>query len=310
MKVFQREIKLEPYSRGFHLVTNAILKSIPELNKINIGILNVFIKHTSASLTINENADRTVREDFESHMNVQGARLGLLSSALIGKKALKMSGNGNLNMKLKSSGASPAALIHDLAGNGMVSGRNITINGIDVDRFARALSEDSKAGDSVMGLWSSANRGGKSHFDTLNGDFSIKEGVVHLNKMDLDGATTAIETRNGVINLPKWTLATKHKIIVKGIDDQPSDVPPFEISFKGSLDNPAQTFGQGLLQDYLNRKIQRKLGDIISKSLGKSSNDNSSPVSEKEESSQPKKGGDIEDIAEEAIRGVLDGLLR
>ncbi|MGH1377257.1 MAG: AsmA family protein [Alphaproteobacteria bacterium] len=247
---------------------------------------------------------------FESHMNVQGARLGLLSSALIGKKALKMSGNGNLNMKLKSSGASPAALIHDLAGNGMVSGRNITINGIDVDRFARALSEDSKAGDSVMGLWDSANRGGKSHFDTLNGDFSIKEGVVHLNKMDLDGATTAIETRGGVINLPKWTLATKHKIIVKGIDDQPSDVPPFEISFKGSLDNPAQTFGQGLLQDYLNRKIQRKLGDIISKSLGKSSNDNSSPVSEKEESSQPKKGGDIEDIAEEAIRGVLDGLLR
>ncbi len=70
MKVFQREIKLEPHSRGFHVVTNAILKSIPELNKINIGILNVFIKHTSASLTINENADRTVREDFESHMNV------------------------------------------------------------------------------------------------------------------------------------------------------------------------------------------------------------------------------------------------
>ncbi len=70
MKVFQREIKLEPHSRGFHVVTNTILKSIPELNKINIGILNVFIKHTSASLTINENADRTVREDFESHMNV------------------------------------------------------------------------------------------------------------------------------------------------------------------------------------------------------------------------------------------------
>ncbi|MEO9803360.1 MAG: secondary thiamine-phosphate synthase enzyme YjbQ [Reichenbachiella sp.] len=69
MVSFQKEISLDPRPRGFHLVTDEILNAIPELQKISIGILQVFIKHTSASLTINENADPTVREDFESHFN-------------------------------------------------------------------------------------------------------------------------------------------------------------------------------------------------------------------------------------------------
>jgi len=69
MKSFQKEIKLKPYSRGFHLITDHILREIPEIEEIKIGMLQAFIKHTSASLTINENADATVRDDFESHMN-------------------------------------------------------------------------------------------------------------------------------------------------------------------------------------------------------------------------------------------------
>lgn len=69
MKFFQKEIKLKSYSRGFHLITDEILKNIPEVSQISIGQLQVFIKHTSASLTINENADYTVRADFESHFN-------------------------------------------------------------------------------------------------------------------------------------------------------------------------------------------------------------------------------------------------
>ncbi len=70
MKFFQTEIHLPAYQRGFHLITNEILANFPEIKQIAIGQLQVFIKHTSASLTINENADPTVRTDFESHMNV------------------------------------------------------------------------------------------------------------------------------------------------------------------------------------------------------------------------------------------------
>lgn len=69
MLFFQKEIVLAPKKRGFHLITNDILSSIPELKNISVGQLQIFIKHTSASLTINENADTTVRQDFESHMN-------------------------------------------------------------------------------------------------------------------------------------------------------------------------------------------------------------------------------------------------
>ncbi len=69
MKFYQKEIRLPQFKRGFHLVTSLILNGLPEINKIETGQLQVFIKHTSASLTINENADPTVREDFESHFN-------------------------------------------------------------------------------------------------------------------------------------------------------------------------------------------------------------------------------------------------
>lgn len=68
-KIFQKEIKLSAKSRGFHLVSEEIIQQFPEIREINTGIFQVFIKHTSASLTINENADSTVRDDFESHMN-------------------------------------------------------------------------------------------------------------------------------------------------------------------------------------------------------------------------------------------------
>jgi len=63
----QKEIKLSPKSRGFHLVTKEILDQVPEITDMEIGLAHIFIKHTSAGLTINENADPSVRRDFETH---------------------------------------------------------------------------------------------------------------------------------------------------------------------------------------------------------------------------------------------------
>ena len=65
----QKEISLNPKPRGFHLITNEILQNLQEIGDISIGTMEIFIKHTSASLTINEDADPTVRDDFESHFN-------------------------------------------------------------------------------------------------------------------------------------------------------------------------------------------------------------------------------------------------
>ncbi len=66
----QKEITLSAKSRGFHLITHEIETAVPELAQYAIGLAHIFIQHSSASLTINENADPTVRRDFESHFNV------------------------------------------------------------------------------------------------------------------------------------------------------------------------------------------------------------------------------------------------
>lgn len=65
----QRQIRLQQHRRGFHLITDEVLAQLPELSEIQVGLVHLFIQHTSASLTINENADPSVRTDFEQFFN-------------------------------------------------------------------------------------------------------------------------------------------------------------------------------------------------------------------------------------------------
>ncbi len=65
----QRDIQLRPQPRGFHLVTREVVSSLPEIEGLGVGLLHLFIRHTSASLTLNENASPDVRRDFESWFN-------------------------------------------------------------------------------------------------------------------------------------------------------------------------------------------------------------------------------------------------
>lgn len=69
MSWFQKEISIKPRERGFHIITDEILSQIPELSEYETGLAHIFICHTSASLTLNENASPDVRTDFESHFN-------------------------------------------------------------------------------------------------------------------------------------------------------------------------------------------------------------------------------------------------
>jgi secondary thiamine-phosphate synthase enzyme len=70
MKWYQKEFQLKRRERGIHLVTGEILDNIPEIKKIKTGICNLFIKHTSASFTISENADPDVRSDMKKHLDL------------------------------------------------------------------------------------------------------------------------------------------------------------------------------------------------------------------------------------------------
>ena len=69
MKIYQQHIRLKERKRGFHLITSEIEQSFSEIREIKKGICHVFIQHTSASLAINEDADPTVRKDFEYFFN-------------------------------------------------------------------------------------------------------------------------------------------------------------------------------------------------------------------------------------------------
>lgn len=69
MNMIQKDLTLPAHRRGFHLITQQVIDAVPEIRQLEKGMLQVFIRHTSASLTINENADPTVRQDFESHFN-------------------------------------------------------------------------------------------------------------------------------------------------------------------------------------------------------------------------------------------------
>ena len=70
MEAIQKEFSLAPRKRGFHLITGEVIENIPDMKEIEIGIAHIFICHTSASLTLNENVSPDVLADFESHFNV------------------------------------------------------------------------------------------------------------------------------------------------------------------------------------------------------------------------------------------------
>ena len=110
---YLKEIVLKNKNRGFHLITNEIIQNFSELNKVSIGLLHLFIKHTSASLTINENYSQNVRNDFETHFNKmvpEGSQYyshveegpddmpAHIKSSILGNTLIIPIKNGNLNL--------------------------------------------------------------------------------------------------------------------------------------------------------------------------------------------------------------------
>tara|TARA_B100000579_G_C22786684_1_gene832290 strand:- start:335 stop:763 length:429 start_codon:yes stop_codon:yes gene_type:complete len=109
----QKEILLPSYSRGFHLITNIIIDEITEIKNYLIGTIHIFIKHTSASLSINENSDKSVRNDLETFLNklvpedgndfthiMEGAddMPAHIKNSLLGTSIIIPITNGNLNL--------------------------------------------------------------------------------------------------------------------------------------------------------------------------------------------------------------------
>jgi uncharacterized protein involved in outer membrane biogenesis len=230
-----------------------------DLQSLKAGLYDGHINASGALRSMSNDAGFIV----DGEASVNKVNMEPLVKSLAGTQLLKGRGEVSLSVDARGSGASMKALVASLAGQGRVSGSSIVLDGVDINRFARALSEDAKPGDTVLNLWKGTTGRGSTSFETLDGAYDIKNGVVGLQKLLLDGPRASINT-TGQIDLPAWTIKTAHLMSVKDRDD----VPPFTVNISGSLDNPGQTFAQGALNDYLSRKIQRKLEKVLGGKLG------------------------------------------
>lgn len=252
-------LKYAGWDLGNPIFKASLQNGVLTLSEVSAGLYDGRLA-TSAVVQSAGNALKISAKPSIQNVSLEPLVTSLAQGRLIG-------GQGRVNMQADLSllGGSQSSLVRSLAGTGTVTGQDIVIDGIDLTKFARAMSDDIKVGDSLSSLWGGARSGGSTAFTSLDGAFSADKGIITMSKMDLTGGRADIATVGG-IDLPKWTLATKHTVTLK----DGSDVPPFTMEFKGSLDNPAQTFGQGALQDYLQRKLQRKIQkELQSGSVGR-----------------------------------------
>lgn len=244
---------------------------------------------------------------------ISNVNIGQLAKALSGSNKLDGDGVVSLRMDLSGNGSSQKALVNTLAGSAVLDGKNVALKGFNLSGLASALLESNKPLARVQQLVNGASSGGETAFDTIEGDYTISKGIVTINSMKLDGPEALIVS-TGSANLPLWSIDTTHNVTLKNAES----VDPFDVTISGPLNNPANTFGRGIFDTYLNEKLGAKINDLIGDELGDGvantlqqfgilptqkkttpANDNAEPTSEEKTP---------EEQAQEAIGNVLKGL--
>ncbi|PZO83180.1 MAG: hypothetical protein DI626_09275 [Micavibrio aeruginosavorus] len=257
-----------------------------------------------------------------------------LVTALSGTRKLQATGNVSFDMNVQSTGLSPHALVSALQGKATLDGQNVVMKGFDLAQIGLAFVDSGKPMDRLNSIVGGAVSGGETRFDTIKGGYDIMQGVVTISSMAMDGPAANIVSK-GNVNLPQWMIDTIHTITFK----QAKDAGAFDVAIKGSLSNPGNTFGKGLFNDVLTRRLQQKaiekLPDVLGKDLsgklqglgilpqkqqqpatapapaqdGTAQPDAAAPA-EQEQPQQKTPEQQMQDDAGKAIKGVLDGLLR
>jgi len=240
--------------------------------------------------------------------------IGSLAKALVGSGRIQGEGDVTLNFDVYGTGASQSALVSSLSGEAVLSGSNVVMKGFDLAGLAGALMESSKPLPRIQQIIGSSTSGGQTAFDTVKGACDIKDGVVGISSMVMDGPEAMIVS-TGAVSLPRWRIDTDHQVTLKNA----KDVAPFNVEIKGPLDNPGNTFGSGLFDTFIRGRLVEKLpgilGDDVTEKLQKfgilpqkaqqpvndqPANDNVAPAAAAQQEIKP----------EEAIEGLLRGLLR
>lgn len=182
-----------------------------------------------------------------------------VTRAFSGARILKAKGLVSADAKLKTSGLSPAALIFDLSGQGKVSSSGIIVQGFDLDKMAATLvSPSSSMSENLDNLTQSTSGKGNTELGPFEGSFTINEGIVSLSGFDFKANKATIST-TGQVNLPLWTLALNNAIKLT----EPEGVPPLEIKFEGPIDQPAKTFGEAAIEQYIRSMLESKVEEVL-----------------------------------------------
>lgn len=231
-----------------------------------------------------------------------------LARAMSGSNTLKGQGEVSMSMDIKTAGISPLALVSGLGGQAALDGVGVVLEGFDLAKLAQSLSADEKIGHSIENLVDASVKGGQTRFDTVKGRYDVSEGVVRISSMALDGPDALVNV-TGNANLPQWTIDIMNEITLKRV----TDLTPFKVAIRGPLDNPGNTFGRAILQDYINRKIQRKINKELENVLGDRLKDLGLDPQQQPAGGQPSQQPAQQQqqiTPEKAIQGVLQELLK
>ena len=187
-----------------------------------------------------------------------------LAYALSGSTTLKATGNASLDINVQTAGRSAYSLVSGLVGKATFNGKDVVMKGFDLAQIGLAFVDSGKPLDRVQSVVTGASAGGETRFDSIIGNYDISQGIVTITSMMMDGAAASIKS-TGVVNLPQWSIDTTHTITFK----QAKDAGAFDVKIKGPLDSPANTFGRGLFNDVLTKRLQQKVMDKLPDALGK-----------------------------------------
>ncbi|MEZ5813729.1 MAG: AsmA family protein [Alphaproteobacteria bacterium] len=255
--------------------------------------------------------------NVKSAARIDNINLGALAKALSGTRRIEASGDVSLDFDVSGAGGSQSALVGSLQGAANLNGANVVMKGFDLAGLAQALVESNKPLPRIQQILSASTSGGETAFDTVKGAYEIENGQVNISSMAMDGPAALIVS-TGHVSLPRWYMDTKHQITLKNAPN----VAPVDVQIKGPLDNPGNTFGKGLFEGFVGKRLTEKLpellGDDVSEKLQKfgilppkqepAAGHDELPANENIEPSQPEpqqKEIKPEDVVNDLLKGFL-----
>lgn len=200
---------------------------------------------------------------MEFTSKITGINMGALAKALSGTSRVEAEGDVSLNFTVAGSGLSQSDLVSSLKGNADMTGRKVVMKGFDLAGLATALMDSSKPLDRLQQVIGASTSGGETAFDTVDGNYTIANGIVTISSMKMDGpAATVVSTGNA--SLPRWYLDTVHMVTLKNA----REVEPFKVTIQGPLDNPGNTFGKGMFDTLVRNKLKDQVVEKLPGLLG------------------------------------------